>query len=77
MDQFLQLISDYPEGFGILALLIFFTYDATRPLKIMIVSAVAAISFYYFTAFYGASLFILILGIVFALIDFMRQSRFV
>jgi len=77
MEQFLQLTQAYPEGFGILALLIFFTYEASRTLKIMIVSAVAAIAFYYFTSIHGASVLILGGGILFAIIDYMRKNRFI
>lgn len=77
MEQFLQLIQSYPEGFAILALLIFFTYEASRTLKIMIVAATAAIAFYYFSNMHGASVAILVAGILFAIIDYMRKSRFI
>lgn len=77
MEQFLQLIYTYPEGFGILAMLLFFTYDASRTLKIMIVAAVSAIAFYYFTSMHGVSVMILIAGILLAIVDYMRKTRFI
>ena len=75
MDQFIQLIQNHPKGFAILALLVFFTLGASRPLKLMIISAVAAIAFYHFTNMYDVSIAILAVGIAVTLIDFTRHSR--